>query len=100
MYEAEKYNNWRKKVKARILSNIAPRINRLSRKLYMGCGFHYAMEQQLGKVIIDLSMPIQWCANHCDKIPDDRFKMINNRISVEMLIASVAEAEKSVKNKH
>lgn len=80
------------------LTNIAPRIGKLSTKLYMGCGFHYALEQDLG-IIRKLAMPIQWSANWCANIPSDQLDMILNEVLVEELNRRVAEAEKSVKEK-
>jgi len=64
-------------------------------QMYMGCGFHYSLEQQLGGLIKELAMPVQWCANHCAKIPDDRLRLIGLQVSMMMLTQSVVEAEKS-----
>ena len=94
--EAEKYNMWRGRAKLRLLMDVAPRIGILSTQFYMGCGFHYALEQELGKLIGNLSIPVQWCANHCAKIPEQQLKMMWNQISVADLIKRVGKAEKSV----
>jgi hypothetical protein len=93
--EAKKYDNWRVRSKARLLTDLAPRIGKLGTQMYMGCGFHYSLERQLGNLITELSMPVQWCANHCEKIPEDRLRLIGLQVSMMMLTQSVVEAEKS-----
>lgn len=97
--ESEKYDGWRQRAKLRLLTDIAPRIGKLSEAFYMGCGFHYALEQQLGKVIAELAMPVKWSANWCGKIPEDRLRLITLQVSVAFLISKVVEAEQSMKGK-
>jgi hypothetical protein len=96
--EADEYNKWRDRARMRLLTDIAPRIGKLSTRMYMGCGFHYGMEQTLGRLINDLALPTQWCANWCAKIPEQQIKMIITQVSVGMLIEQVRKAEQSVKN--
>lgn len=94
--EAYKYNQWRVRAKARLLSDIAPRVDRLDRQFYVGCGFHYSLEQELGQLIHKLALPVQWSANHCAKIPVQETAMIWNEVSVQSLIRNVVKAERSV----
>jgi hypothetical protein len=93
--EAEAFNKWRERAKFRLLTDIAPRIGKLSQQFYTGCGFHYSLEQQLSKLLSDLSLPIQWCANHCGKIPEQQIRMMINEVCMPMLVNSVVKAEKS-----
>lgn len=97
--EADEYNEWRDRAKLRLMTDVAPRIGKLSTQFYMGCGFHYAMEQELGTLIRNLSLPIQWNGNWYAKIPEQQLGMMWNRISLEQLIVRVIAAEKSVKEK-
>jgi hypothetical protein len=97
LYETDKFNAWRERTKYRLLTDVSPRIGKLSRSFYMGCGFHYYMEEQLGKLLSKLSMPIQWSANHCDKIENDQIKMIVMEVAASELIRSVVRAERSIK---
>lgn len=94
--ECEKYNLWRKRSKLRLLTDIAPRIGKLSEQFYQGCGFHYSLEQKLGALIADLAMPIHWSANWCAKIPEQRFKMLSTQVAMQLLIGQVTKAEKTV----
>src|ERR1700674_3822949 len=87
--EVQTYNDWRDRARMRLMTNIAPRVAKLSTQFYMGCGFHYGIEQSLGHVIRELALPVQFSANHCAKIPEYQFKMMNIKISVEMLIQNV-----------
>lgn len=94
--EAKKLDGWRVRAKLRLLTDIAPRIGKLSQQFYSGCGFHYSLESQLGTLIKDLSLPVQWSANWCAKIPGERIHIIMLQVSMSMLVKSVVEAEKSV----
>jgi hypothetical protein len=91
----EKWNAWRRRTKHKLLADTAPRIAALSTRMYRGCGFHYSKEKQLAKLIVDLSIPMQWDANWCAKIPDDRMKQIMWKVSASMLFADVRKAERS-----
>lgn len=97
--EADEYNEWQDRARLRLLTDIAPRIGKLSTQMYMGCGFHYAMEQELGNLIRNLALPVQFCANWCAKIPEKQLHMMWNKISMEQLIQSVVKAEKSAKER-
>ena len=48
--EAKKHYAWRKRVKKN-LPALAERVFALRKKFYAGCGFHYELEKNLGKVI-------------------------------------------------
>jgi hypothetical protein len=95
--EAEKLDKWRVRSKLRLLTDLAPRIGKLSQQFYMGCGFHYSLEKSLGYLIAELSMPVQWSANHCAKIPEDRLRIIMLQVNMSMLVNQVVKAEKSVR---
>lgn len=95
--EVYRYNDWRDRARMRLLTNIAPRIAKLSTQHYMGCGFHYGLEQELGALIKQLALPVQWSANHCAKIPAERAQMMVREVMVATLIEQVAQAEKSAK---
>ena len=53
------------------------------------------MSASLGGLIQELSLPVQWCANHCAKIPEDRLRLIGLQVSMMMLTQSVVKAEES-----
>lgn len=95
--EADKYNIWRRKAQIRLLRDIGPRIAALSTKFYMGCGFHYSMEQKFGRLIDYLALPWQPSGNHCNKIDKDMSYSIVNQIIFKELLRQVRKAEKSVK---
>ena len=44
-------NRWRERALRKLLPDAAPRLAVLSNTLYAGCGFHYGMLNQLGKLI-------------------------------------------------
>jgi hypothetical protein len=90
------YNEWRIKSKMRLLTDIAPRIGKLSTQFYMGCGFHYDLEQQLAKLISGFAISEQFCANWCAKIPDKLAVMEVRRVLMQSLVKQVVDAEKSV----
>ena len=48
--ELRKFNKWRKETKE-ILPELASRVFALRKKGYMGCGFHWSLERDLGWVI-------------------------------------------------
>lgn len=95
--ECQKYDEWRRRTMHAVLTDLAPRIAILGRTFYSGCGFHYHKESQLGKAISALSICYQWCANHCEKIPNERLTMILNQVMVGALFREVKQAEESAK---
>ena len=96
--EAEKYNGWRERAKHRLLTVWAPRIGRLGKRFYLGCGFHYAMDKDLGRLLIELAMPVQWSANWCENIPEQRLRMICDEVCVKDLKRRVRAAERSAES--
>lgn len=95
--EADEVNNWADKAKSFLLINIGPRLEKLHKSGYMGCGFHYSLEQTFGRLIDGLAISWQPCANWCNKIEDDRMKYIGLKVSYRSLLNSIQRAERSVK---
>jgi hypothetical protein len=95
--EAEKYNKWADRAKDFLLSNIGPRLAKLGRTGYSGCGFHYGLEQTFGRLIDGLSLNWDPCANWCENIERDRMKGMGLQVSYRLLLKSVRKAERSVK---
>lgn len=83
------FDRWRKKVK-KLLPSIAQRVFELRSKIYEGCGFQYALEASLGRVISTLNI-----------IPDantlvDKIAMYDIiEINVHFLFAETKKAELS-----
>lgn len=44
------FNNWRKEI-GKLLPSLAIRVFALRNKMYYGCGFHWALEKDLGFII-------------------------------------------------
>ena len=44
------FNNWRKEI-GELLPSLATRVFALRNKMYYGCGFHWALEKDLGYII-------------------------------------------------
>lgn len=74
---------WRRRA-ARNLPALAVRVFALRGKLYPGCGFHYALESQLGWVLHDL--------NSFDKRMTDADNMVSE-IALEELYRNTRRAE-------
>ena len=83
-----KFSEWRTKVIKKIPA-LSRRIFRLRRKNYMGSGFHYAMEGDLGNVLHKVSNPDTWPIKSVDKF---HFRLILE-VNYESLVTSVKEAE-------
>lgn len=49
-FELRKFNEWRKEINKK-LPDLANRVFALRTKHYMGCGFHWSLEKDLGYVI-------------------------------------------------
>ena len=101
MTDAEKYDMEQKRDRVYyqwankqldIIPELASRVFALRSKLYMGCGVHYSMEQNLGNVISRLN-------NHdyYDTSVKNMMWRTCTEIKLKMLITSVARAEASVK---
>jgi len=96
--EADEFNRWRRKSTHQLLTDIGPRIAKLCQTGYQGCGFHYGMEQQFGKLIVSLSLPWQPGGNRVGDYHDIKEKMVDNiltKVLFEGLITNVEEAEKN-----
>lgn len=94
--EAKTWNEWRKEANYNLLTNIGPRIAILGKRFYSGCGFHYGKEQTLGKLIVDLALPWNPCANWCGNIEIDMEKNIITKVLYEGLIENVKRDELTV----
>jgi hypothetical protein len=95
--EADKHNAWANKATHHLLTNIGPRIAKLGKSGYMGCGFHYSMEQSFGRLVDGLAIPWKPSANWCKKIEDDSTNAICKEACYRVLLDSVRKAERSVK---
>lgn len=93
--EADKWNKFRESAQWVLLTNIGPRIAKLGRRMYMGCGFHYGMEQTFGKLVNVLALPWQPCGNHCAKIENDQIGTMITKILYCDLLKQVNKAERS-----
>ena len=69
--ELKKFNKWRKEI-GKILPKLASRVFALRRVGYMGYGFHWGLEKDLGYIIAMM--------NNFDK----SYRDLNDRISVEV----------------
>ena len=49
--QADAHNEFVKKAKQQLLTDIGPRIAKLGQSGYTGCGFHYHMEQTFGDLV-------------------------------------------------
>src|SRR6478609_4305261 len=96
LLEAEEFNSWQREIKEKLLLEIGPRIAKLGKTGYLGCGFHYDKEIQFGKLIQKLAYPWQPCANHCKKIEDQQLENLITKLMAEGLIEDIEKAEKTV----
>lgn len=94
--EADKHNKWADKAKANLLTKVGPRIAQLGRTGYMGCGFHYSLEQTFGRLIDTMTISWQPCANWCKNVERDRDNAMISEVIYESLLEQVRKAEKSV----
>lgn len=81
-----------------LMTNLAPRIYKLSKSFYMGCGFHYSLEQQLGACIKALALATgadQINGNSLDYFDKYISEHIMNEICVTELCQQVIDAERS-----
>lgn len=94
--ESEEHNEWADEAKRNLLTNIGPRLAKLDKTGYMGCGFHYGLEQDFGKLFGLLAVSWQPCANWCKHVERDRENAMIARVIYRSLLSHVEEAEKSV----
>jgi hypothetical protein len=85
LQERERFKKWRDRSIAG-LPALSKRVFALRKKMYMGCGFHWSLEKELGMVIFDLS--------NYDKYPDTMLQ-ICMEVNLAHLYKEVAKAEKS-----
>ena len=94
--QADAHNEFVKKAKQQLLTDIGPRIAKLGQSGYTGCGFHYHMEQTFGDLVKAMALPWQPCASHLDKVEDDSVNAILTEVLFEGLVADVVKAEATV----
>lgn len=80
-------NAWRKRA-ARNMPALATRIFALRDKMYQGCGFHWCMERDLGRLIARL--------NDYDS-PFDAAQRLGTEVALEMLYREVKGAEETAR---
>ena len=93
--EAEKYNKWADESKGFLLTKIGPKLEKLRKSGYMGCGFHYGLEQTFGRLFDKLALPWQPSANWCQNVENDRTSAIISKVIFKSLVDQVKDAEKS-----
>lgn len=86
-----KFTEWRKKVNSS-LPALAIRIFDLRLRGYIGCGFHWYMEKELGKVIFKINDYDDGDYYHGERRIE---KQVLLRVLVEELYRSVDRAEQS-----
>ena len=91
--EDERFKQWRDEINKDI-PNLASRVFNLRNKFYMGCGFHYSLEYDLGRIISGLNNinEIYSCDKHKCMI-----SRIGLEVAVELLYEYVKKAEESIK---
>ena len=88
-------NRWRERALRKLLTDAAPRLAVLSNTFYAGCGFHYGMLNQLGKLIYELSVSFQPCMNWVDKNWEEYHVYQVRKIVASGLFKDIRKAEKS-----
>lgn len=95
---ASEYEVWREMARNTLMINLAPRIYNLSNCFYMGCGFHYSLEKDLGKQINNLAIGYNNInMNDFDRIDDIYASIMINQVNFEILCEGVIEAEYSAR---
>ena len=90
----------RKVMRETIAKDLASRVFALSRTGYVGCGFHYALEQKLGRLIECLAVYHKPSMNHIDKFfHEEMCSMMMDWLLFEEICEMVVEAEESATNK-
>ena len=85
--ELKKFNKWRKKV-GKTLPDLAKRVFALRGKSYMGYGFHWGLEKDLGWIIATM--------NDFDKSYRDLGTRMIVEVRYEQLIERVEEIENEI----
>jgi len=86
--DLEAFNKWRKAITKR-LPNLTKRVFTLRKTGYFGCGFHWALEKDLGWII--------HMANNYDKSYRDIGDQLVSRARYEVFIGRLEEIENSLK---
>jgi hypothetical protein len=84
--EVRRYYRWREHVSAH-LPRLSARVFSLRGRMYMGCGFHYALESTLGAVI--------HMVRNGDQPTPDAMQMRVDRVIVRQFCKRIREAERS-----
>jgi len=85
--ELKKFNKWRKEI-GKTLPELASRVFALRGKDYMGCGFHWSLEKDLGWVISTM--------NNFDKSYRDFATRISVKVVYEHFIERLEEIEDEI----
>ena len=94
--EADAHNKWADEAKRNLLINIGPKLAELNITGYMGCGFHYSMEQDFGKLFGLLAIGWRPSANWCRHVERDRENAMIAQVIYSSLLNQVKKAKKSV----
>ena len=92
----EHYNEWRETTLNALLTDIGPRIAKVNSQFHCGCGFGYQRLLDFGTLVHHLAFPWQVSANHCDKYEDDVCAHIAQEVSFELMMESLAMAERCI----
>ena len=93
------YNTWRKAALNTLLTDIGPRIATIEHAGYCGAGFHYHKVQSFGSLVARLALPWQSSANHCEDYTRDNGAAISSKVSFEMLVEGIEEAERCIQER-
>lgn len=85
--ELKKFNKWRKEI-GKILPKLASRVFALRNKRYVGCGFHWGFEKDLGYIIATM--------NNFDKSYRDFDDRMMAEVRYECFIERLEEIESEV----
>jgi len=92
----EAYLLWREMARETLMTNLAPRIYALSNHGYTGSGFHYSLEEKLGRLIDSLAIGV--CSinmNEYESIDEDYMTISIDRALFNSICDQVIKAEKS-----
>lgn len=84
----KEYIKWRERA-ARNLPNISIRVFALRKQAYLGCGFHYSLEWQLGVAISNVQ--------NVNSEAFENMQMILTKLVVTQLYKDVAKIEREIK---
>jgi hypothetical protein len=87
LQELKKFNKWRKEI-GKTLPELASRVFALRSKGYMGCGFHWSLEKDLGHTIAAM--------NDFDRVYRDFTTRIAVEVRYECFIERLEEIESEV----